>query len=363
MKIFFICAMPQGHCGVADYTLRLARSLTEGGTSAAVLSSPCEMADKPSFLIEKVRNWGFWGAFAAKKTVEAANPALTHFQYPAQGFGHKLGPQLLAVLLKMGGRKTALTLHEFKHAHPLRKLSVLPLLLCADFLFFTSEEERSAVGGAYPFLKGKLREKSAIVAVGCPLEVRGGMPKPPGLPVIAYFGLFYPGKLAEFALDAFCEVEKKAPGSFKYVFIGDKHPRHTAYFESVRGRANALLADRVQWHVGLSSSEVARELEEASFFMLPYAGGASFRRTTLNCALLCGAPVITNPGPSTPPDIKDGENVLLADTPVKAAEAALRLLADADLRARIAAGGARLGAAISWKNISAAHAAAYARVL
>jgi len=355
--------MPQGHCGVADYTLRLARALNESGTASAILLSPCQMADKPSFLLEKVAGWGFWKAFSAKKAVEEENPSLVHFQYPAQGFGRKLGPQLLAVLLKMGGRKIALTLHEFKHTGFLRKLSVLPLLLCADFLFFTSGEERSAVEGAYPFLKGKLREKSSIVAVGCPLEVRVGMPKPAGLPVIAYFGLFYPGRLAEFALDAFCEIEKKAPGSFKYVFIGDNHPRHNAYFESVRGRANALLADRVQWHMELSPSEVSRELGEASCFLLPYAGGASLCRYGFNCALLCGAPVITNSGPSTPPEIKDGENVLLASTPLEAAAAALCLLSDAELRARIAEGGARLGESISWKNISAAHAAAYARVL
>lgn len=355
--------MPQGHCGVADYTLRLAQALNESGTASTVLSSPCVMPDKPSCLLEKVKGWGLWHAFSAKRAVLGEHPSLVHFQYPAQGFGHKLGPQLLAMLLKLAGLKTALTLHEFKHAHPLRKLSTLPLLACADYIFFTSEEERSAVREAYPFLKGKMERNSSIVAVGCPLQVRKGMPKPAGLPVIAYFGLFYPGKLAEFALDAFCEIEKRAPGSFFYVFIGDKHPRYTAYFENVRGRAKALLADRVQWHVGLSSTEVAEELEGASFFMLPYAGGASFRRTTLNCALLCGAPVITNAGPSTPAEIKDGENVLLSATPEKAAEAALRLLADKALYEKIADGGAGLGAAISWQNISAAHNAAYAKVL
>jgi D-inositol-3-phosphate glycosyltransferase len=99
--------------------------------------------------------------------------------------------------------------------------------------------------------------------------------------------------------------------------------------------------------------------------LLPFADGASTRRTTLQVAWAFGLPVVTTP-PIEPTDaILDGENALLApgDDPEAWASAVGRILTDPFLTGRLRAGSLRAADRFSWERLAAAHLAMYEALL
>ena len=99
--------------------------------------------------------------------------------------------------------------------------------------------------------------------------------------------------------------------------------------------------------------------------LLPFADGASLRRTTLHIAWAFGIPVITTPPPYDQPEIVDGENCLLVrePTPDAWAEALSRLVGDPALEARLSEGGRRAAEVYGWPELARRHLALYDRLL
>src|SRR5712671_5080889 len=99
----------RGACGVGDYTNRLSEALRDLGVHI-------EVAEQVS--------WGIADVPEAIKSIESLQPDIVHFQYPTMGFGHKLGPQIFAML-----RPSVVTVHEASQAHIVRKLALSPFTL------------------------------------------------------------------------------------------------------------------------------------------------------------------------------------------------------------------------------------------
>jgi D-inositol-3-phosphate glycosyltransferase len=99
--------------------------------------------------------------------------------------------------------------------------------------------------------------------------------------------------------------------------------------------------------------------------LLPFADGASLRRTTLHAAWAFGIPAITTPPPCTEPEIADGINCLLVrePTPEAWADAIARLLDDPVLESRLSEGGRAAAAAYGWPELARRHLALYDRLL
>ena len=98
---------------------------------------------------------------------------------------------------------------------------------------------------------------------------------------------------------------------------------------------------------------------------LPFADGASLRRTTLQAAWAFGLPVVTTP-PDRPTDaIADGENCVLVrePTPEAWAEALGRVLTDHALAGRLRAGSLAAAERFSWARLAAAHVEIYEGLL
>jgi glycosyltransferase involved in cell wall biosynthesis len=108
-----------------------------------------------------------------------------------------------------------------------------------------------------------------------------------------------------------------------------------------------------------------RLLAPSRVMLLPYADGASLRRTTLHVAWAFGIPVITTPPPCAEPAIVDGENCLLVSeqTPEAWESALERLLSDPDLEARLSAGGLRSAETFGWPALARRHLDLYDRLL
>jgi 2-deoxystreptamine N-acetyl-D-glucosaminyltransferase/2-deoxystreptamine glucosyltransferase len=99
--------------------------------------------------------------------------------------------------------------------------------------------------------------------------------------------------------------------------------------------------------------EVSRYVAAADVMVLPYR--AVSQSGVLYLALAMGLPVVATRVGALAEVLEDGENALIVppDSAAALAEALIRLLADPDLRARLAEGGRRLAEQHSWPAIAA----------
>jgi len=144
-------------------------------------------------------------------------------------------------------------------------------------------------------------------------------------------------------------------------------------FQPEKNPHHALVAQRVKepWLMftgevtDLSSRRLRTLLGESEAMLLPFADGASPRRTSLQAAWALGIPVITTPPPVEEPEIKDGENcVLVRNSDSSEWGAAIeRVLGDNRLRERLRAGGLAAAERFSWQRLATLHLEVYERLL
>lgn len=350
---------PPMRCGVGDYTAHLVERLSEAADVKLVTSRDGEI-EAPCPVIA-VKGWSAWRMPALALRLSRLQPDIVHLQYPTIGYGFKLGPQMLVMILRLMGIRTVVTLHEFKHARFLRKLASIPHILFASSLVFAADSELQSVLAWIPVLKTSIRAKSSIVPVGPGIfPATAPEVKEPGRPLtVAFFGLFYPGRLIEQSIEAFRLASLSAPG-IRLLMAGDRHPRYQEYFDSLRAEAESSLPDgRVTWLLGRESQELAEAFSGVDVFVLPYPDGASFRRTSLLTAMSFGKAVITTVGPDTPGDLRDRENVLFAEGAKDMARAIVELSESPELYARISDGAVLTSQKFSWDNIAADHLRVY----
>ncbi len=338
---------PPMRCGIGDYSHELARALRETGRSVTVVASP--------------RGWSCARMPSLAFRIARENPRLVHIQYPTIGYGRRLGPQLLLLLLRAAGLRTITTLHEFRATHPLRRAACLPFVYLSDFLIFTNVQEQDAVARLWPGpLRAGFIRRSAVIPVGSNIPApNGAEPAPNGGAYAAYFGLFYPGKNVELAVEAFAKAAALEP-ELRFRFIGDIHPDHEGYFDALRLRAERdLPAGRVEWRLGLAPAEVAEALGESRVCVLPFPDGASFKRTSLLAAMTLGVPVVTTQGRSTPARLAEARAVLFGETAEELAARMLEVVRDPSLSRRLSDAERGLSRSFSWDNIARAHIEAY----
>jgi glycosyltransferase involved in cell wall biosynthesis len=356
---------PPMRCGVGDYSRRLAEAIRGQQAGVDVFTSIDEnLIGREEGLHPLARKWSILPMMSLSFRVYERRPDIVHIQYPTVGYGHHLGPQALAISLRMLRLKVVTTIHEFQWAHVLRRLSLLPFLLASNALVFTSEEERAAIASAAPWLSGKLERASYVIPVGSNIPVAGGPVRATeGGPVVSFFGLFYPGRQVELVVAAFSAVARTHP-RLQFRFIGDLHPRHRGYFVRIKRLVEETLPrERVEWLLGKAPEEIAIALRQSRVCVLPYRDGASFRRTTLIAALALGVPVITTKGRSTPALLEDGSSVLFAGNENEMAEAVVRAVTNPALSRRVSEGARALSERFSWDGISEKHLRVYEQVV
>lgn len=355
-------SFPPLRCGVGDYAANLAGALAAAGTPVYVYTSAAGAAARPEIHgVEFLGNTAGWGlipilsGFNKFKSALAADAVgWVNIQYPTIGYGYSLGPQLLATLLHFfSDVRVVSTLHEFRHARLLRKLSLLPFLLFSDKLVFTAQEEAEAVREKLPLLFRRISSRYAVIPVGSNIPVNDSLQagRRPGF--VVFFGLFYPGRKLELVAEIFKAISDAGTGAV-FGIIGDIHPKHAQYYKEIRQLFERLLPEeKLEWHIGESPESVAKLLASASAAVLPYPDGASFRRTTLMAALMSGVPAISTKGTDTPPEFREGLNILFSGDKKEFAKKALAVLSDPVLAGKLSANAKELSRAFSWESIAA----------
>ena len=140
------------HCGVGDYTYELAQHLALDAEVHLYFDRDHGPARKPfeklhSLDLHPLDGFSMLSLPSLKKQLAEGQYDIIHIQYPSKGFGKSVLPGYLPEnLTGMNSRsRIAVTLHEWKTSHPLRKLVMDQMFPSTDMFFVTNEEEMSAL--------------------------------------------------------------------------------------------------------------------------------------------------------------------------------------------------------------------------
>ena len=325
-------SFPPDHCGVGDYSARLAEALGEMGVHVDVLHGG---------------QWNLRRLPALIRDLDRLRPDLVHIQYPTIGYGRGLAPQGLAGLIRKWPVVT--TIHEFSQSHALRQLALLPFSHGAG-LVFTTDQERCA----YQIRCRRIRGIIATIPIG------SNVPFHPSLvrdeKHVVFFGLIRPNRGIEDVLDLARIVKDQGLG-LSIEIIGNDDIRYLDYSKQLQQTARSM---NVQWTPGLSLEQVGARLGRARFAYLPYPDGASPRRGSLLAALGNGAVVLTTVGAQTTPDMRTA--IAQVASPAGAALRLKSLLASPAETAELVRRSMSVASAFSWSNIAERHVELYGRL-
>jgi glycosyltransferase involved in cell wall biosynthesis len=333
MKITLISgSYPPDICGVADYTGRLHEHLQKANVHVCIFSG---------------KEWGLSSAVHISRELSAIGSDLYHMQYPATGYGWKLGPQFLSLL-----RPFVITIHECSQGHILRRLSLLPFTIRARKIIFTNEYEQRYAQRFVPWIK----KRSTVISIGNNIPLVSGVDKV-GVRVVTYFGLIRPEKGLERLIEMGRLFKDRANGIIVRI-IGTVLPGSEEYCARMRDQSKDL---PIEWCLGLADEQLSYALAETEVAYLPFPDGASDRRGSLIAMLANGVAIITTKGAHTSQDLCSA--VLFANSPDEAALLAETMFNDSHMRADRQQAAGLLAVKYSWANIAQKHLIIYRQLL
>ena len=333
LRVCLVVGEPrENHCGVRDYTLTLAQALRRIDVHAEVVAPDA---------------WKLSTFGAFRRSLGPGQVDVLHVQYPSIGYRGSLLPHLAGI--SGIARRTVVTVHEFSALPKQQQLSMHLFRLVADRLVFVSEYEQTRYR---TFLKGA-GPKQQVVPIGS--NVPACTSAAERLRTVLYFGQIRPNKGLERFLEL-ASTDQVLGQPVQFVVAGSVPPRHTAYFQQLRGSAPAT----VEWKLDLPFDEVAELMNRSLASYLPFPDGASLRRGSLLAAFNNGLPVISTIGPATG---SLRSQLLVADSPTEAVGHLEALIANPELLASISSRLRQWAGRFSWEGIAREHEQLYLDVL
>lgn len=325
---------PPALCGVGDYTARLAEALIAEGASVEIYSADIE--------------WGLLNARKVAARIAAAAPDVIHIQYPTIGYGHKLGPQALNLLLK----PCVVTIHEVSQVHILRQLSLYPFALGANRLIFTTDYEMNYALKYAPWLA----KHSSVIPIGSFISTSVDACAK-DLDDIVYFGLIRPKKGLEQVIN-FTHLARSEGVSLRVRIIGSVDSKQQPYLDQLQSASAGL---SIVWELGLPEPQVANLLARSRIAYMPFPDGASERRSSLLALLLNGVATISTKGAFTTDAMVDA--LAFADTLEEALRIVKDLMATPEKQELLAQKARRYAQRHDWDSIASRHLELYQEVL
>jgi glycosyltransferase involved in cell wall biosynthesis len=361
-----------GRDGVADYTAHLVRALRAAGADV----DPVPTDGSPRDVVAAVRR------------VREIRPDVVHVQFAPSAFGFRPWPGLLPDLLRP---PVVTTVHEYGWwAAPSRVPG--PVWRAVERTGRFDRETWRLVPGAAATITTNAGHAAAVARrLGTAAELVPLAPNVPdlgrvdrsavrrelGVPadaeVVAFFGFVHPVKGLRYLIEAVAALRATGRRRLHLLILGG--------FTSLalpEPEARAFRAELTAWvrecgvdgHVTITgqrpADRVSAALHASDVAAFPFTAGATTKSGALLSAFAHGLPTVVTAADPPDPALVDGETVVVAPRVRDAGvlvEALRALLDDPPLRARVAAGGAALGAARTWPRIAEAHRELYARVL
>lgn len=365
--------------GVSDYADRLAGALDDLGVEVAAV--PLRPPAPGRWLAATV---------AAAQAVRRMRPDLVHVQFAPSAYRFSALPGLLPRLLPPG-TPLVTTVHEYgwwaapgwmpgAAWRPLERLRLwdreTALLVPASRAVVVTNPDHGAQ------VLRRTGRRPVLIPIA-PNVDRAGCPPPRGETrrrlgvgedgfLLVFFGFVHPVKGVRYLLEALPALRSVCPDLRLVVaggFTSQALPEGEA--RAFRRELEALaarrgIADAVTFTGYLPAPRVSALLAAADGAVLPFTAGVSARSGALLAALAHGVPTAVTLPDEPDPRLRDGENVAAIRVRRDAAAIAVtlrRLIVDAALRERLAAGGRSLAAAHTWPAVAGAHAGLYERVL
>jgi len=178
--------------------------------------------------------------------------------------------------------------------------------------------------------------------------------------VALFFGYIREYKGLDLLLEAWPKVVAVRPGA-RLLVAGDPVRLKPERRRELEARATRLGA--VHRFEYIPFSEVSRYFAAADVLVMPYRHVS--QSGVLYLALSLGLPVVATTVGGLPELLRDGDNALLVppEAPAELARAVIRMLAEPELRDRLARGGRRVAEQHSWPAIAERTASAFARLV
>ena len=406
-RVLILCGgWADGHCGVADYAARLAEELTYWvGLSVATRTLPASEARSrrggspmpertPSAMafdvpapfstdLEGILAW--WDAYA--ETLEEMNPPpakdpavpaifplqasgrraireilrivdesgseIVHLQYPSRGFGSALFPVLLPAWLRLfrPDLRVVVTLHEFRRAHPLRKLADLVAVLPAHVAVLPTGRDLARIDTLR-------RPMGATLVIPC-----GARPQerpPPRGPIagrIFHYGHPVASKGIDLLIRAIGGLRGTHPEISLELVCSD--PERRCILQ--RLAAECGVEDRLFCHDWLPDEKLRTLAARAEVLVFPFRDGFSLERSSLLNLLDVGTPILTTRGsPVLPLLACEPESQERLEVTLDQLLRGLHGDGGAEIRRRLGELQQALASFFSYRRIAEAHAALYA---
>lgn len=275
---------PPDICGVGDYVGKLYNTV--------------DSLDALDLQLYHSRDWSLGSLFRHIRNIRSKKADVLHMQYPTEGYGYSMLPQMLALVFR---KRLILTLHELSNRNLLGKLATILFLFIARRIIFTIAEEQAYAAKICPWI----RRKSEVINIGSNIP-RVSTDRERSYEV-ASFGHIRPVK----GIETFIELAAKAKEQrlpWRFLIAGQILPKYEDYYQQLRLSTREL---NVTWITNMDDYEVSRLLQSSAAAYFPYPDGVSLRRGTFFAALVNGVPVITTKGDKTPADF--GEMFYLAN--------------------------------------------------
>lgn len=358
MRVTILCpAYPPMPGGVSDFTRQLALALQAAATAEqplamTVITGPGAQAEPGMAIVAEQADWGPLGLPSLLGRIRASRPDVVVLQYvphlfQRQGFSVPMA-EFVALLRRLGFRVVTVAhelyygRHEGWKVQPFgwaQRYSLLPLFWGSRRVVLTVPDRLSRMKRLFP----RWADKFTLLPVGPNLgpaeggDVAGWRSRhgvPDGAIVLLFMGLAHPSK--ELAtLTRTLETLESAGIPARLVLAGGASLAHP-------------------WAIDLgflSKADAEAALAAADVAVLPFADGASARRTSLMNALAAGLPVVSTLGVNTDEALFPNDAVTLvpAGDAEAFAQAVLNLAQDRDARRALGeAGRALLEARFSW---------------
>jgi glycosyltransferase involved in cell wall biosynthesis len=358
--------------GVADYTRHLVAALGRDGVEV----EPVPVAGSlPSVL-------------AAARRLRRTRPDLVHVQFAPSAFGFAPWVGLLPDLV---GAPVVTTLHEYgwwaaPSWVPERGWRVLERRGLLDREGWRLGPRGAALvttnAGHAAALRARLGRDAALIPIAPNVPDAGPADRartrerlgvPADADVVAFFGFVHPVKGVRYLVEALAALRAAGRDRLHLLVLGGFTSMALPPDEADAFRAEVeerVRAAGVAGHVTITghrpAEEVSAALHAADIAAFPFTAGATTKSGALLSAFAHRLPTIVTAADPPDPELVDGRSVVVAPR-VRDADvlvtAIARLLDDPGLRARVAAGGAALGADRTWPAIAGAHRELYERVL
>ena len=302
---------PPIKCGVGDFSHRLALEWARQGREISVVTDRlAQESGSPTIrVLPVVQQWGPSALPRILSAIKQTAPDVVNLHYPTVRYSRLSVIDLLPTAIRLVLKTPVVTtIHEYSTFQPLGRRRVEWLARTSTAVIVPEQSNHSLLKAALPAFADRIHH----VPLGSSIDVQ--------LPadfdrqtwriahsilsedlLLVYFGFISPSKGIETLLEEFAQL----PATFnaRLHILADREPsapQYADYHRMIAKQIEELSQHRsVEWTGYLPPEQLSPYFASADLAVLPFADGASMRRTTLLACIAHGLPVLST-GDSPP---------------------------------------------------------------